>query len=616
MSPRRRAVGEPQLPDQPSLPLPEQVGPSDAGNVNAASSRTPRWHRPDDNGLEAAGVRIPDNIKPFDDADDPVRPCAPAQMPISEHKSALSTLFSPADLPSDIAALAAIEHAFGIKSVQARGLHREIPMPGLTLVTAPDSDWASAVAGVLHRVLSATATGCAVNKLQPFTIQRNTDRQRVVESPFTGQRRLVVDDEIEPSRYATAGAIVILSEDFTRTSMALGTSAETGNGIPRFSDHQALCRQISVMLQQGIGVILIRHRETELSASLRAACDRQVNILPDAQLLLPKLMATLFPGQTALLPTSSTTATTTSNVTGNGNATGNTDGALDLIALDLALRAGQTAAQYLARITRAQNPSAISDKPSATTPKAKGFPLKLSAVKGMDQARDWGLDLVADITAFRRHEIALSDIDPGCLFIGPPGTGKTELAQLIAREAGVPFISASAADWQRQGSLDVFLKAMHETFDEACAARPSIVFLDEVDAFWSRAINRDHNSSYNTQVLTALLQELDGTGDREGVVVIGATNRLENVDPALLRPGRFDREILIDRPNFGALQDLFAYYFPNLLDPSALKLVAAEALNLGATGAHIERWARDVRRRARRAGRNPLAADVIAVMND
>lgn len=613
MSPRRRAAVQTQSPDQPSLPLPEQVGPSDAGGVNAASSRTPRWHRPDNNGVEAAGVRIPDNINPFDDADDPVRPYAPAQMPISEHKSALSTVFGPADLPSDIAALAAIEHAFGIKSVQALGLHREIPMPGLTLVTAPDSDWASAVTGVLHRVLSATAMGCAVNKLQPFTIQRNADRQRVVESPFTGHRRLVVDDEIEPPRYATAGAIVILSEDFTRTSTALGASAETGNGIPRFSDHQALCRQISVMLQQGIGVILIRHSKTELSASLRAACDRQVNIVPDAQLLLPKLMATLFPGQTALLPTTSTTATAASNVTGNGN--GNAEGALDLLALDLALRADQTAAQYLARITRAQNPSAISDMSSATTPKAKGFPLQLSAVKGMDQARDWGLDLVADITAFRRDEIALSDIDPGCLFIGPPGTGKTELAQLIAHEAGVPFISASAADWQRQGSLNVFLEAMQETFDEARAARPSIVFLDEVDAFWSRAINRDHNSSYNTQVLTALLQELDGTGDREGVVVIGATNRLENVDPALLRPGRFDREILIERPNFGALQDLFAYYFPNLLDPSALKLVAAEALNLGATGAHIERWARDVRRRARRAGRNPLAADLIAVMN-
>lgn len=73
MSPRRRAAGQTQSPDQPSLPLPEQVGRSDAGGVNAASSRTPRWHRPDDNGVEAAGVWIPDNINPFDNADDPVR---------------------------------------------------------------------------------------------------------------------------------------------------------------------------------------------------------------------------------------------------------------------------------------------------------------------------------------------------------------------------------------------------------------------------------------------------------------------------------------------------------------------------------------------------------------
>ena len=500
-------------------------------------------------------------------------------------------------IPSDLLARVALARGFGLDPAGKQGLHAGMIQPGITLIAVPDANWAFTVTGVLHKALSATATGCSINCLHPHRIERGAARQQAAEDPF-GRRgpRWAGDDTPRP---AGPDAIVILSPHYTTVSYTGSTigRAEGGTGTVPFENEHSLCLEIATMLPCRYRILYVTLPATELPAPIRAVLDRRIDLIFDTSLLGP-LIPALFPEQTAPI----------APLCGIGTA----PAALDPLLLDLAYRAEEPAEVYLARLGLGIGAMANGGNHPASPVQPPGFPVRLADVRGLDRARDWGCDLVADIAACRRHEITLADLDPGALFFGPPGTGKTKLAQLIAREAGVPFIHASAADWNRETGFDGYLKAMGATFRQARATVPSILFLDEVDAFWTRTARRDHNSSYWTATLTALLQELDGVGGREGLIVIGATNRIENVDPALQRPGRLDRVIRIDLPGFEGLRELFEHYLPGVLSEAELDLAAFEAVGLRATGANVESWARGVRRRARRAGRNPSCADLMA----
>jgi cell division protease FtsH len=175
----------------------------------------------------------------------------------------------------------------------------------------------------------------------------------------------------------------------------------------------------------------------------------------------------------------------------------------------------------------------------------------------------------------------------GILLIGPPGTGKTLLARAIAGEAGVPFFSISGSEFVEM-FVGVGAARVRDLFQQARKAAPCIIFIDELDALGrSRQVGGIGGTEEKEQTLNQLLAELDGFDPSTGVILLGATNRPEVLDPALLRAGRFDRQVLVDRPDRkGRLEILKVHVKRIVLDP-ALDLDRIAAMTAGFTGADI-----------------------------
>ncbi|WP_244495384.1 MULTISPECIES: ATP-binding protein [Aurantimonas] len=239
---------------------------------------------------------------------------------------------------------------------------------------------------------------------------------------------------------------------------------------------------------------------------------------------------------------------------------------------------------------------------------------RIEDLHGYGDAGRWALQLVADLSAYRKGTIGWEDVDAGALFVGPPGTGKTLLAQAIANSAGVHFIATSYAQWQsnRSGHLGDVTKAIRAVFEAAAKNLPAIVFIDEIDTVQGRGGSDRSADAWFTAIVTCLLECLDGIGRREGVVVIAACNDDANLDAALLRSGRLDRRFWIDLPDEASLAGIFRHHLGDGIDPSAIDRVAT--LFAGTlSGADVVRIARDARRWARLAGRPLQTEDLIAV---
>ena len=238
--------------------------------------------------------------------------------------------------------------------------------------------------------------------------------------------------------------------------------------------------------------------------------------------------------------------------------------------------------------------------------------MSLDELHGMGEAREFAEDLIADIHDAIKGRISWLEVDRGALLVGAPGTGKTTLARAIAKGCNVKFIQASAASWMAQSvSLGPHLQAIRKTFAEARSYAPSILFIDEIDSLGSREqFSSDHNSVYQTEVVNAVLEQMQGMDPASPVVVIGATNHEDSVDPALRRSGRLDRLIRIPLPNGAALGYIYGYHLAKIVgDQPVGKDVAARTLgqlSVGLTGADVERIVRGAARRARKA-RRPIA---------
>jgi len=187
---------------------------------------------------------------------------------------------------------------------------------------------------------------------------------------------------------------------------------------------------------------------------------------------------------------------------------------------------------------------------------ADAVKVTLSDVAGVDEARDE----VGEIVDFLRDPGRFRDvggkIPRGVLMVGPPGTGKTLLARAIAGEAGVPFFSASGSDFVEM-FVGVGASRVRDLFRLAKQRAPSIVFIDEIDAVGRRrgaGVGGGHDE--REQTLNQLLVEMDGFEGSEGVIVIAATNRPDVLDPALLRPGRFDRQVVVPLPDIGGREQI------------------------------------------------------------
>lgn len=183
--------------------------------------------------------------------------------------------------------------------------------------------------------------------------------------------------------------------------------------------------------------------------------------------------------------------------------------------------------------------------------------VKFSDVAGMGQAKVEVMEFVDFLKNPKRYEALGAKIPKGGLLVGPPGTGKTLLAKAVAGESGRPFFSMSGSDF-----LEMFVGVgparVRDLFKQAREAAPSIIFIDEIDAVGRKrgkggfASNSEHENTLN-----ALLVEMDGFVDHSGVVVLAGTNRKDILDPALLRPGRFDRTIAVEKPDINEREQIF-----------------------------------------------------------
>ena len=217
--------------------------------------------------------------------------------------------------------------------------------------------------------------------------------------------------------------------------------------------------------------------------------------------------------------------------------------ALVLVLLFWLSRRATQSQQNIFNFGRSRAKLIMEDRPSTT----------FADIAGVDEAKSELEEVVEFLKTPGKFQRLGGKIPKGCLLVGPPGTGKTLLARAVAGEAGVPFFSMSGSEFV-EVLVGVGASRVRDLFDQAKKAAPSIIFIDEIDA-----VGRQRGTSLTTndereQTLNQLLVEMDGFDARQAVVVIAATNRPDGLDQALLRPGRFDRRVTVDRPDWKGRQ--------------------------------------------------------------
>ncbi len=208
-------------------------------------------------------------------------------------------------------------------------------------------------------------------------------------------------------------------------------------------------------------------------------------------------------------------------------------------------------------------------------------------VAGIDEAVEELREVVEFLRSPEKYQVLGGHIPKGVLLVGPPGTGKTLLAKAIAGEAGVPFFGLSGSDFVEM-FVGVGAARVRDMFQQAAAKAPCIIFIDELDALGkTRGSSVVGGHDEREQTLNALLVEMDGFGSNSGVIVLAATNRPETLDPALLRPGRFDRHVLVDRPDVRGREAILRVHVANVkLDPH-VNLEQVARITSGFVGADL-----------------------------
>lgn len=209
-------------------------------------------------------------------------------------------------------------------------------------------------------------------------------------------------------------------------------------------------------------------------------------------------------------------------------------------------------------------------------------------VAGADEEKQELAEIVDFLKQPKRYIEMGARIPKGVLLVGPPGTGKTLLAKAIAGEAGVPFFSISGSDFVEM-FVGVGASRVRDLFDQAKKSSPCIVFIDEIDAVGrQRGAGLGGGHDEREQTLNQLLVEMDGFGANEGIIMIAATNRPDILDPALLRPGRFDRQILVGAPDVKGREEILKVHSKNKHLADEVKLDVLAKRTPGFTGADLE----------------------------
>ena len=275
---------------------------------------------------------------------------------------------------------------------------------------------------------------------------------------------------------------------------------------------------------------------------------------------------------------------------------------------------------YFMRRVGNQNGQAMSfGKTKALTAEGERPKVKFSDVAGIDEAVEELQEVRDFLSEPERYRKMGAKIPHGVLLVGPPGTGKTLLAKAVAGEAGVPFFSISGSDFVEM-FVGVGASRVRDLFKQAKEAAPCIIFIDEIDAVGrQRGAGLGGGHDEREQTLNQLLVEMDGFEDNSAVILIAATNRPDILDPALLRPGRFDRRVTVDRPDVAGREKILGVHAANKPLASDVDLERIAKITPGFTGADLANLMNEsallaARRRKEKVGRDEVEEAMERVM--
>ncbi|HOC08326.1 MAG TPA: AAA family ATPase, partial [Bacillota bacterium] len=227
-------------------------------------------------------------------------------------------------------------------------------------------------------------------------------------------------------------------------------------------------------------------------------------------------------------------------------------------------------------------------------------------VAGLEEVKEELSEVIDFIKNVEKYKKMGAKIPKGILFHGPPGTGKTLMASAIAGESNSHFIYASGSEFVEK-YVGVGASRIRELFERAKKNSPAVIFIDEIDAIGS--VRNADNNSEKDQTLNQLLVEMDGFNTNDNIVVVGATNRIDMLDPALLRPGRFDRHMFIGNPNVKAREEILRVHTRNKPLGKDVDIAVIARKTHGVSGAHLASIANEAAILAVRKNKNLITAE-------
>ena len=226
-------------------------------------------------------------------------------------------------------------------------------------------------------------------------------------------------------------------------------------------------------------------------------------------------------------------------------------------------------------------------------------------VAGQDEAKESLVEIIDFLHNPQKYAAIGAKLPKGALLVGPPGTGKTLLAKAVAGEANVPFFSISGSDFVEM-FVGVGASRVRDLFQQAAKVAPAIIFIDEIDAIGRTRDSKFGGNDEREQTLNQLLAEIDGFDSSKGVVILAVTNRPEILDKALLRAGRFDRRIIVDRPNLAGRYQTLRVHTKNIKLAEDVDLHKIAQATAGAVGADLANLVNEAALRAVRMGRKAV----------
>jgi len=264
--------------------------------------------------------------------------------------------------------------------------------------------------------------------------------------------------------------------------------------------------------------------------------------------------------------------------------------------------------QYLAKkmMSQAGGPNAMAfgmgkSNAKVYVPSTDG--IRFSDVAGEDEAKESLAEIVDYLHNPKKYSDIGASMPKGVLLVGPPGTGKTMLAKAVAGEAGVPFFSMSGSEFVEM-FVGMGASKVRDLFAQAKEKAPCIVFIDEIDAIGKKREGQIGGNDEREQTLNQLLTEMDGFGGNTGVIILAATNRPESLDPALTRPGRFDRRVPVELPDLAGREAILKVHAKKIKTASDVDFHTIARMASGTSGAELANIINEAALRAVRSGRS------------